>query len=69
MDPEKRPESLIKDSLWDAYSSHYYPKVVREAIKYYNNKYNYVGHVFKSRYTREFIENDEIVEGFYAIII
>lgn len=25
MNPECRSESLIKDSLWDAYSSHYFP--------------------------------------------
>ena len=25
MNPEMRHESLIKDSLWDAYSSHYFP--------------------------------------------
>lgn len=30
MDPENRPESLIKDSLWDPYSSHYYPIFVRD---------------------------------------
>ena len=30
MDPESRPESLIKESLWDAYSSHYFPAFVQD---------------------------------------
>lgn len=30
MDPECRQESLIKDSLWDMYSSHYFPIFVED---------------------------------------
>lgn len=29
-DPEMRPESLIKDSLWDAYSSHYFSQYKKD---------------------------------------
>ncbi len=29
-DPECRLESLIKDSLWDVYSKHYFPAYVRD---------------------------------------
>lgn len=30
MDPECRQESLIKDSLWDMYSAHYFPIFVED---------------------------------------
>ena len=40
---------------------HLMSRINKNYARNFNNKYNYVGHVFQSRYNGELIENDEYV--------